>query len=598
MGKNYFIFAAALMALASCSSDDILGGAQTGGNETSEAIQFAGETGKITRATSNTGTVANMLDHQFMIYGVKAVTGVEGKTYGDVFKNYILWDATANSTTTNTNGWEYVGKTGQKYGSDDSENSQSKLTSDQTIKFWDYSSANYHFVAGSPVSAFKYKTSDKGDIKSATITGLEGHINPNKVDENGTWEAKAEPSPVYVAEPKIVAKADYNKPVQFNFVRQQSKVRVGIYETIPGYKITDIKFYKQGDNNTLELDNANEGNIILTSTADNYFVGAKNATGTITYDWTKPSYTFAYDDGQDTQNGQPSTKLTKSKNWYGGQLLRVTDDKTLATTSTESNKSKLYGIDKDMESTGYFTVIPTPSETEASAILIKCDYTLTSEDGSKEEIKVTGATAAIPAAFCKWETNTQYTYLFKISQNTNGTTGADQPKPGLFPITFDAVVAEVKDANKQGTITTVTTPSITTYQEGSVTDNGVEYKVNKAIYATVTESTTGNVQELKSDGTSVGSVKVYKLNQERNEADLQISGIINTELTAEHSQNAIVGSSNVTAGTVKLEKDKYLLFTPTAEGWYAIQYLSTAAENNNPAAYTYKIVHVAANTGE
>ena len=392
MGKNYFIFAAALMALASCSSDDILGGAQTGGNEASEAIQFAGETGKITRATSNTGDVANMLDHQFMIYGVKAVTGVEGKTYGDVFKNYILWDATANSTTTNTNGWDYVGTTNQTYGSDGN-----KLQTAQTIKFWDYSSANYHFVAGSPVSAFKYKTSNKGDIESATITGLEGHINPNKVDENGTWEAKAEPSPVYVAEPKIVAKADYNKPVQFNFVRQQSKVRVGIYETIPGYKITDIKFYKQGTNG-LEVDNDNKGNIILTSTADNYFVGAAKATGTIKYNWDNtPSYTFSYENVSE-ENG---TQLSKAKNWYGGQLLRVTDDKTLATTSTESNKSKLYGIDKDMESTGYFTVIPTPSETEASAILIKCDYTLTSEDGSKEEIKVTGATAAIPAAFCK-----------------------------------------------------------------------------------------------------------------------------------------------------------------------------------------------------
>lgn len=67
----------------------------------------------------------------------------------------------------------------------------------------------------------------------------------------------------------------------------------------------------------------------------------------------------------------------------------------LATTSSEPKVDILYGTDKDMSTTGYFTVLPTPSETTASAILIKCDYTLTSDDGSGETIKVTGATAAI-----------------------------------------------------------------------------------------------------------------------------------------------------------------------------------------------------------
>lgn len=590
--KNYLLFAASLLTLVSCSSDDILSGGQSIGTANENAaINFDSYAGKITRATSNSGsTAAEKLDNQFKIYGVKSGS-TAGSDFQNVYVNYWVWSEDANKTTTNTKGWEYVGKKDQK----EIGAAKDKLDKDQTIKFWDYSAADYRFVAGSPIKNFTYDVDETSHvIKSAKITELQGHIEPNKVGE-GTWTAAADPAPVYVAKPIIVSKDNYNKPVEFNFVRQQSKVRVGFYETIPGYKISNIEFYKQGESG-LELDNDNKNNVILTSTANDYFVGAKNATGTITYDWTAPtpSYTFAYDDGQDAQDGKASTKLTKSKNWYGGEFKSGVQ----AEKSTESDKSKLYGVDKDMESTGYFTVIPTPSQTDASAILIKCDYTLESTDGSKETIKVTGATAAVPAAFCKWETNTLYTYIFKIAQNTNGSTGGDVK--GLFPITFDATVIDSQDA--QGTTTTVTTPSITTYQKGSVTADGVEYKAGETIYATVAETTKGDLQELKSDGTSVGSVKVYKLSQARNEADLQISGIISAELTTGNDQHATVGSSDVTVGTVKLTSGKYLSFKPTEAGWYAIQYLSTAAENGEnakPAAYTYKIVYVAAaNEGE
>ena len=47
---------------------------------------------------------------------------------------------------------------------------------------------------------------------------------------------------------------------------------------------------------------------------------------------------------------------------------------------------------------------------------------------------------------------------------------------GLFPITFDAVVTSFVDANaEQTTVTTVATPSITTYQQGHDHANKDEY---------------------------------------------------------------------------------------------------------------------------
>lgn len=541
--NKYFLYAASVLALASCSSDDFLGER----TNSSSAINFSGDAGKITRATSNTGDYVKMLDGQFKIYGVKMAT--DGKLKS-VFVNYSVWDD-VNNTTSNTKGWEYVGtKEGATYGT-----GNISLDKDQTIKFWDYSASEYRFVAGSPISAFTYNvpvTDESKEIKSATITGLAGHINANEAGQAITT------NPVYIAEPIVVKQTEYQEPVQFSFKRQQAMVRVGLYETIPGYSITEINFYKAGGSKAEAVNN-----IILTSGTENYFVGGSDVKGTITYDWTgaTPSYTYTYTD----------ETYIKSQNWYAGKFE---PHNALATTVSTAAVADLYGKDNDMSTNGYFTVIPTPSATTAAPILIKCDYTLTSDDDSGETIKVTGATAAIPAAYSKWDVNTRYTYLFKISQNTNGYTGDDPTKAGLYPITFDAVVKESTDA-MQGTVTTVSTPSITTYQDGSVTDNGIEYKSGKAINVTVTDAN-GKVQTLAAGGTAVGSVAVYKFTDAINEAEIQVKG----------TTGATTVNGEVTGNM--------FTFTPATEGYYAIQYMTTAATAKTPAAYAYKVVYVKA----
>lgn len=549
--KKYLIFAASALALASCSSDDFLGENPGNVQNASTAINFGGEAGKITRATKNECSTEEMLDGQFKVYGVKITNG---SISHNVFPDYYVWYVKDKNTTSNTSGWEYVGKKGAtNLGIG---NITLDTREDQTIKYWDYSATEYRFVAGSPIAAFNYNTST--DLTTGThitdvdVKGFAGHINAN----NTTTALKTDP--IYIADPVKVVKDNYQKPVEFSFKRQQSMVRVGIYETIPGYKITDIKFYAYDSDGHL---NVKGDNIILTSATQDYFVGGSDVTGKVTYtgwDTATPSYTFAY-----------KNNLKKSKNWYAGKL-----EGALATTSSETDVATLYGKDGDMSTTGYFTVLPTQAET-ASPILIKCDYTL-NDPNTGETIKVTGATAAIPAAFSKWEANTRYTYLFKISDNTNGTTGdpsnTDDPA-GLFPITFAASVTEILDGT-EGTTTTVATPSITTYQAGSVTDKGIEYISGTAIDVTVTNDK-GEVQPLNTDGATVGSVKVYKFTNAITEAEIQVKGL--TDATP------------VTGATIE---SNVLKFTPDAEGYYAIQYLTTAADGTKPAAYTYKVVYV------
>ena len=121
---------------------------------------------------------------------------------------------------------------------------------------------------------------------------------------------------------------------------------------------------------------------------------------------------------------------------------------------------------------------------------MKCDYTLVSRDGSGETIKVEEATAKVPALYTQWKPNFAYTYLFKISDNTDGHIGEVE---GLYPITLDAVVASEQDGSQE-TITTVSEPSITTFgvnsSTGKYVSGGNEYAAGSDIYATFVDAGT------------------------------------------------------------------------------------------------------------
>ena len=410
MKKIYLTLAVVTSALFySCSNDTIGDAQETPSQGAGKAITFGSSFQSITRADKTGGDAATLLGNNFKVYGVKQ-NKTTNTNYDKVFVDYTV--------TYSNNSWDYVNPTAGQYN-----------------KFWDYNSNDYHFVAGSPVANFAYSlNATTGDIEKATITGLGGRLNP-------TTSVASTLAAVYIADPVIVAKANYNNVVNFTFRSMLSKVRVGIYETIPGYKITDIKFY---DNATT----TSSSKYITLNGTDSYFKGGTSVTGTVTYNWTTatPSYTFEY----------TASTISSDKCWKGGQYTNG-----VPAVSSAGAIADLYGTDNNKDSKGYFIVMPTPSTTAATPLSIMCDYTLTSLDNSGEQILVENATATIPSDYTKWAPNTAYTYLFKITDNN------------LHPITFDAVVVETID---KGTTTTVSTPSITVYQDGDVVDNGITYK--------------------------------------------------------------------------------------------------------------------------
>lgn len=109
--NKFFIAAASALALASCSSDDFLGEIQ--GNEqngATSAINFGGDTGKITRDPSTGKTAAELLGNNFVVIGFKGskTDAANNENYAFDHYNVNFKDGSAFSTESNRAGWEYV----------------------------------------------------------------------------------------------------------------------------------------------------------------------------------------------------------------------------------------------------------------------------------------------------------------------------------------------------------------------------------------------------------------------------------------------------------------------------------------------------------
>lgn len=467
--NKYFLYAASVLALASCSSDDFLGeNSGNGQNATNSVINFGGETGKITRAgDAKEGAAAELLGKNFVLVGFKgSATAAANTTYAFDHYNVNYVDGTANTTESNTANWEYVNQDMTVKGATGSL-SQSGAKQ-QTIKYWDHSCASYDFIAFSMGKGYK-----NGE---ATTT----YAKPTAVQANSlgtaaytlTGDANTL-SECYISDLKTVKEAEYsNKAVAMSFRHLTSKVRIALYETVPGYVISDVKFYSVAENGNSTDQGTLFGTFNNNGTLTVYFptTGTANATNA---DYNKAHVKFASTETDATV----STKVFGKVNYNNQKEGQIDANKGfLSQTSTEPS----YCGNTAKE---YQTVLP--AEGKSLPANLRIDYKLTATDGTGEVINVKGATATVPAKYTEWKPGYAYTYIFKISQNTNGSTGGSST--GLTAISFDAVVVDDEANGLQETITTVSNPSITTYgfKDGKVTVNGGEYQAGTDIYATV-----------------------------------------------------------------------------------------------------------------
>lgn len=528
--NKFFIAAASALALASCSSDDFLGEIQ--GNEqngATSAINFGGDTGKITRATSTGKTAAELLGNNFVVVGFKnnEKDAANNKVYAFDHYNVNFKDDPAFSSESNRAGWEYVNQDMTVKGTKPAASLAQSGVKQQTIKYWDHSCASYDFIAFSmgKGAASEYATPthvDKDKLATAAYT-LSGNVNTL--------------SECYISDMKTVEEKDYNTTsVSMSFRHLASKVRMALFETVPGYVISDVKFY-------------DATSTTATANPEGTLIGKFNNSGTLTVSF--PTTGIVNKDTKDYNKAHVKFTATEGENGvlnhkgFGAVKYNNQNEGTILAGSTYLSQN---AADPSYCGDGYQNVLP--SEGAASAITLRIDYKLTSVDGSNETINVKGATATVPAEYTEWKSGYAYTYIFKISPDTNGSTGGSST--GLTAISFDAVFVDDEANGLQETITTVSDNSFTTYgyKDNKVTTNGNEYVNGTDIYATV-----------YSAGATVAPQKLYTVTLEAGATQT-----INEASVA----NALEKGSNDTAKktwTVTDYAGKKMVVTETADGF-------------------------------
>ena len=584
MKKNLLIIAAIASAtLVSCSSEEF-GGEEIVSIPTEEVpISFGSYFKAMTRADITGADAAELLGKGFVVSGYKGnQTGTVGSI---VFDNYkVEWEAnTANTTESNSSNWEYVSKGLIKHAEDHG------ITS-QKIKYWDYSANQYDFIAWSTgkKNAIYEGTPAQGEVLVSAITPATG-VGANATQAY-TFTGKAEDlRECYIADLVTVKKGNstYKDPVTLKFRQLGTKVRIGIYETVPGYSVKDVKFYTTGDVLTDVSNQIVTDATIVSAGADIYTEG--------TY-----TVTFPTVDSNDADNNQAHVRFSALQ---GVAQTTTVDWGTLNyTIAEEGEKTPGKVFLGRSSSTATFAgnaddnyyVVYLPNESGVN-LNLRVDFTLESIDGSGETIEVKNAKAQIPSIYTQWKPGFAYTYLFKISDKTNGRTGLYDPTQsddatinsdpaGLYPITFDAVVVNAEEDMTQETITTVMTPSITTYQQNSTVVNKNEYTAgNNKIFVTVNEGDA--IVDL------AGKAALYTITEGTTEAE-----VVDALSMRDDAANGIVGRSGLEltaaqfdyTNTVEFGADgnaieiaatgnetKAISFTPVA-GTYAFVYTKTA----------------------
>ena len=592
MKKVYLILAAAVgMTITSCTNNEYIGDVAQANLATAGdgSIQFGFEMKNPTRADQTGADAALKLSNQFIVWGEKNETDGTAAAAGNlVFKNYLVQygENTAYTSTSNTKNWEYVGVP-PFYGGTSFVAPNSGAGA-QTIKYWDYGAASYTFTA---VSATQTDIA-AGNVK---FTKIESGSTVYDKGYTITLEGVADKSKIYIADRQPItasANMDRNEPnkyggnVTLNFRNILSQVRVGMYETISGYKVTINKFYVE-DNATSSFAS------MTTPVTGNFAANVPNQKAN-----TNATLTVKYSSDPATLN-QPTISVSGTKNNYielGTNLKAGTDLNTAVWNPTYD------------QALGAYTSVYS-QEANERGLKLKIDYTLTSLDGSGETIDVTGATAEIPSQYVCWKPNYKYTYLFKISENTNGSTG--EGVVGLYPITFDATVVVAEDGLAEY-ITTVSEPSITTfgvvggkYTDASTTGHGdsgtsYDYPAGADVYAVVEDGTgmaTLSASNMKLYTVTTKDAANFPITEASfaealiekptlTKAQVDLAKITFTAGPALNYQNTVPGEDGTTI-TLDNSANKAAKFTSVAGTTYALVYEDTPATYSVDAGNTY-----------
>lgn len=437
--KRFLIIASAIAALASCakvsviepavSTDDspiMFSVGQKNMTKASTALSATGHNNFGVFAYKNTEATNNIMENYLV--GYSDATNKVGYAFG-------AGQTTAGDAAGSLNGksmWQYEGLGNAEYTYTGGEGYYTKgqttfmsNLANQYLRYWDMASASTTFYAYSPyVNGTGTATYDNGtkvmNIPDGTIVA--GMNNPTAYE--------------FMVAATQVDKASYGHDVALNFKRLNAKVNIKFWEDIDGYSVRIVDL-KQG-----------------TYTG----VQAKPATCTGTANTTGATYTVAE---YYTKSGATVDFSTVS----APAITMATGTKTSAALAFSAPTAEAIGTTSALASASDDTYYAIPKGAAATGtdcgFTFHVSYELTSTTG--EKILVKDARVFVPADYCNWVANTHYTYIFKITKGSNGSTESnptidpndpDVPtEGGLYPIVFDnCTVADYAEAESDHTI--------------------------------------------------------------------------------------------------------------------------------------------------
>lgn len=388
--KKVLFSAAAVLALASCSNDSLVGDSPVS-NEA--PIEFTAGQRNITR-----GENSNKLeDNGYRNFGVWAYKYTSGDklTSALVMANYEVGCAGYGdySTSISKGTWYYEGLgTGNT----------------QVLRYWDLSYNNTKFFAYAP-----YNTAVSFDESTKKMTVP---VTVNVASNTNDF--------VY-ANTTMTNSSHATVPLAFKHIG--AKVNLKFYEDVAGYKVQLIDVTTDGTGIQLTPATLKEG----AYTNANLYTAYEAV-----IDFSKSPVTV---DATDLEDDKKYT-VSQDNLVFG---LPTTTELPTTSSSAVASPTTYYGVAQ-----------PSSSET---GFTLHVSYKLIADDNS-EEITVRDARVYIPAKddqdnrIAVWESNKAYTYTFKITKDTTGSTGGDttptitEPtvptNKGLYPIVFENITIE------------------------------------------------------------------------------------------------------------------------------------------------------------
>ena len=411
--------------IVSCTNDTELNG---GNNSESKQNTIGFEVLHRNSITTKAGE-SNLQEAGHYNFGVFAYKNISSSSSQQVMNNYLVgykgnnvgYNLTdANQTTLSSSNWAYEKLGCSEYTYDGSEGYYTKNNTfymsnnaNQYLKYWDKSSESVDFYAYAPYINGNQTATFAPDTKKMTI-GNDG------IKDGYDDRSKHE----FMYANKNVLNADYNNEVQLAFKRISAKMQIKFYEDIAGYQvqILDLK-----EDNTSGVCAAPA--IAHTGEGTTYTYGTlyHSAGATIDFSRATPSLSLT-----------GNTKFTREST--NGECLRF-NVPTANSIGTDKNNAS-------PSSTTYYLI---PINQDNTGLTFHVTYKLTAED-TKETITVRNATVHVPYTACTWTSNNSYTYIFKITKNSTGTTESNptidpsDPNPStdkaLYPIIFDECTIE------------------------------------------------------------------------------------------------------------------------------------------------------------